>query len=363
MIYFELVGLANENLYVVPNYLNCNKWTEDFLNLNEMLGVMDTNKVLLIGDLNARIGTLEAVLCYQNRFRSSKDIVVNGEGRKLLDLCNAYGLSVVNGCTESDLDGNYTFIGGQGCSVVDYCLAGIDWDSIICNLLVYVCDYSDHLPLIIDCAFQLPANYETSVKNNLSPKLLWNKNNVNSYHNNTDAYLGSSETQLTLPQIDAIVSLSNVNNIRNLRKSFDPKKPWYDKECEFLRKQKLVWLNIWRKENVVFYLKEFHRVGKELKILCESKKHLYSTKLAARFCEARDSATFWKLAKSINGRKVNEKALVDATTFREHFNTLLNPSIDKISYAGPAPFIVIEELDREITMQELHAALKKAKGW
>ena len=56
--------------------------------------------------------------------RSSKDKIINANGRKLLDLCKLNALRIANGRPGSDRGvGKYTYVGSTGRSVIDYVIA------------------------------------------------------------------------------------------------------------------------------------------------------------------------------------------------------------------------------------------------
>ncbi|KAJ7073919.1 hypothetical protein C8F01DRAFT_1098690 [Mycena amicta] len=80
------------------------------------------------GDLNGRVGA-RCPHCEEHPPRIADDLVENNQGRWLIDLCNKYGLRMVNGCTT--IPGNhhgFTFFGrvdntsDKGKSTVDYVL-------------------------------------------------------------------------------------------------------------------------------------------------------------------------------------------------------------------------------------------------
>ena len=81
-------------------------------------------KCLLIGDLNARIGTLGGKFedAQGDRLpRNTKDLVKNKEGENWIKLMDDYGLTVLNGNIEGDWAGEYTHIDYKSQSVIDYC--------------------------------------------------------------------------------------------------------------------------------------------------------------------------------------------------------------------------------------------------
>ena len=100
-------------------------------------GAMLSSDVMILGDLNARTGTLpDFVSGCPTSFhgpppvgtpRRSKDVVssgcVNAHGRALSALCRGTGMRIVNGRTSGDQHGEFTFQSMQGPSVIDYVVA------------------------------------------------------------------------------------------------------------------------------------------------------------------------------------------------------------------------------------------------
>ncbi|OXU31569.1 hypothetical protein TSAR_005090 [Trichomalopsis sarcophagae] len=72
--------------------------------------------------MNARTGTEGGRLDEEGmaEVRNSKDEKKNREGEEFVDRTKELGLSILNGITEGDEQGEYTYIGGAGCSVIDY---------------------------------------------------------------------------------------------------------------------------------------------------------------------------------------------------------------------------------------------------
>lgn len=78
------------------------------------------NESLIIGrDFNARIaGENDEEEWYIKR--RSKDRVTNSRGREILNLVAEIRGRILNGTTEGDKEGNYTYVGPRGGSVIDY---------------------------------------------------------------------------------------------------------------------------------------------------------------------------------------------------------------------------------------------------
>lgn len=104
------VKLGNERIFILPVYLNCNSWLQDFLNLESWCIENYQRKNIICGDLNGRIGQEQNLgeVCDEldvglfDYIRSSRDNVINANGRKLLEFFEDNDLIVLNGRSKSD---------------------------------------------------------------------------------------------------------------------------------------------------------------------------------------------------------------------------------------------------------------------
>lgn len=91
--------------------------------IEEVVEGGSAERLIIGGDFNAKIGE-EGMLCCEDERREeprrSKDKVKNAEGSKLLEMIEENGWEILNGNTEGDEEGELTFIGGKGNSVIDY---------------------------------------------------------------------------------------------------------------------------------------------------------------------------------------------------------------------------------------------------
>ncbi|XP_055842530.1 putative uncharacterized protein DDB_G0286901 [Episyrphus balteatus] len=118
---------TNCELYVLPTYLNCNKWEEDFQIYNRILQEFNTHNVVVIGDLNVQIGESQILMKEQTASlnvllkpkRNSKDKVLNNKGKRFTETCDDAGIVILNGRTQGDFEGNHTYISTMGCSAND----------------------------------------------------------------------------------------------------------------------------------------------------------------------------------------------------------------------------------------------------
>ena len=92
---------------------------------------------IITGDFNSRTGEIDKIVKeleeYKEVFddfdlpRKSRDKEVTVFGRRLIEFCKIYSIYIANGRIGNDKNiGNFTCIGLQGCSVIDYLMMSAD---------------------------------------------------------------------------------------------------------------------------------------------------------------------------------------------------------------------------------------------
>ena len=128
--------------------------------LADVMLSLDDVYILLCGDLNSRTANEFPISQSGNDVftrpveetptRCSEDTVLNSFGEKLLNICTTFGLNILNGVCNGDLQDRYTFISNSGNSVNDYFMVSEDLFALIqhdCRLCIMERIESDHLPL------------------------------------------------------------------------------------------------------------------------------------------------------------------------------------------------------------------------
>ena len=101
-----------------------------------------------------------------NSSRNSKDETVNARGAKFLEMCSDFGLIIIlNGRSNGDPDGNYTFCRASASDLV--CIS-LDAVSFLSNFWVLQETFSDHMPI----SLAIPVRKRIPVMN-LLPLLKW----------------------------------------------------------------------------------------------------------------------------------------------------------------------------------------------
>ena len=170
-----------ENVYICCSYVppsNSNIFNaENFDFFEEIESGLEKYKRLgkcfIVGDLNSRTAEVSDTLDLDmytaddemSKFvnippRVSKDIVIDRNGRRLIQLCQSTSSIIGNGRLGSDLNtGDFTYHSIHGSSVVDYCILNIDDFYCITGFWVLQPnEYSDHSGIAIN----LHGNYSSS---------------------------------------------------------------------------------------------------------------------------------------------------------------------------------------------------------
>lgn len=83
-------------------------------------------KLIIGGDFNARTEEQGSIAWNENEeeeeSRNSKDKIINRQGKDLLAHIEQQGLGIMNGNIRGDEEGEITFIGKKGSSVIDYAI-------------------------------------------------------------------------------------------------------------------------------------------------------------------------------------------------------------------------------------------------
>lgn len=108
-------------------------------------------RVIIGGDFNARTGEEggEGREESEEERRKSKYKKQNGEGRRLTKELDEMGWEILNGNIEGDREGEYTYVGGRGATVIDYAMVGGNTRKYIKEMVVECRVESDHQPIVV----------------------------------------------------------------------------------------------------------------------------------------------------------------------------------------------------------------------
>lgn len=225
---------------------------ETVKDLQQVIQSPENRRVLIGGDFNARIGD-EGTINWENSKREirrkTKDKIKNAEGRIMLELIEEEGWSILNGNLEGDEEGEWTYIGSSGNSVIDYGIVNAEAREEIENFVVEERIESDHLPIKIDIYSTESRKYTEDYQEETSTeRRIWTEEGKRNFAEKTE------EIFFTAQGIDEMVEeLTEKLNKAISRKTVKVRKwrmgtnKWWDKECTELKRITRRALKKWRK--------------------------------------------------------------------------------------------------------------------
>jgi len=364
--------INNESCYIFPKYINCNKWLADFEAFEHFLLDFHPTNFCVLGDLNARTGCChdldEQMLAnfpQVNHIRKSKDKITDSKGRKILDLFDTLGGFILNGRFAGDSEGDFTFCGSSGSSVIDYCVSSFSFLSYIHDFFIPTKEFSDHMPLVLKLSTPGP-DISSSKETQERVKLKWHESFKENFvktlvENRCHEYIYSDSS------IDQKVD-TLLDKIRTAtppviyRKPFCPKNEWFDEHCSNARRKMLGHLNLLRRYNLEVYRREYLRSRKHYFELCKDKKSSYKLNKINELCTVKNASDWWKSANSFKLQSQRSSSSLSAKDFAVHFCALLkaDPNARMISWCIPAT--IDPYLDAPFEIRELQMVLKKCKA-
>lgn len=364
-----VVKTTQSQFYIMPNYLNCNKWEEDYEKYNRFVQENNLQNILVIGDFNVRIGENQEIgseiaelNCHLTQTRKSKDKVVNKKGRRFLESCNEAGLVILNGRAQGDYEGNFTYVDNTGSSVNDLCGVSYGMLGQVGELVVEKQIYSDHMPLKLIVNVN---GYQSNEEMKLLPKLIWMKQNKETYKKKLEQNIQTrmekdSNQNWTAENITNMIK--EVVGVPKPIKKDTFKQKWFDAACLRARNNAFKWLNLWRKKSSIIARDIYLRANKQYKVLCALKRKTYYQELSLKLKNVKCTKDWWDLVNVLRTKKFLKGSDIKSNEFKYHFQSLLNPTLNASTINEElGTYNINSQLDGEITDLEIWAVLGKAK--
>ena len=337
--------------------------------------------MLFLGDFNCRTGTLADYYNFENNVpvleefenvfdhfcsqRISCDTTVSCSGRRLLEFCKDYSVYIVNGRVGQDKNvGNYTYIGPNGCSLIDYILASREVFESILDFCVDSRTESPHLPVWVQLPLKIKRHIERIshlMKSNSCPQAYSRSpRDIQAFIENiktnfTGSFLSSVMMKKEDLSEDINVIISNIvdklkcSAIHKTRSNISKTQPvWFDRECESLKNIKLRNLKQFRRIRSEEYLQAYINSRKTFKnIICEKKKIFHEKQLESLISCVADSKSFWSKLKIITCKgNPNRSVNITSQEWFIHFEQLFADVNQEDSEM--VENIVIENTDDEL---------------
>jgi len=352
--------LMVDNRVIVFAYLPPNTNNEDFRNfllkLVEFTVKYQHHDIVLMGDLNCRIGSSQNSIGSSQHTRISKENAVNTRGRILLKELGSINLNVLNGCVAGDSYGEFTYVCSNGASVIDLCLGNYNVLNKISNFKIVNLSYSRHFP--IQLKFKSKRITE-QLDCKSYKKIAWDSNKYEMFCSALLQSSSSSSSSNISEFIDmvynAAVSCELIKECKLNRNQTVRGPAWFNSECVQAEKQvqlKLKNLRKSKKNNSINFntaLTVYLNAKREYKSVEKLAKTAYYTNIQQKLRNSKDAKQFYNTLNMYRNNKNhnNPKVIIPIEEFNQ-------PEIEQINTK-------VEELDKSFTLEELDLAIRKIK--
>lgn len=305
---------------------------ECIMDINHQYGDLP---VLIFGDLNARtacrnsqiffdpIDCIEDMMSTVNEEerehfneRISKDLVTNAFGKYLLNVCNEFRLSIINGLKKFSYSPDFTYVSETGCSVIDLFVASHELldHCLLFKTVPMVESKHAAIELSLKCHFTKPKDCVVPNESVFFSKYQWDCNNTESFKEliRSDQFLFMMDDAMLLIEYDVNLALEKFNEclkyagesmLRKIHVGKKTNKKWFDKECSQCRFSLRQQLRKFNRTNTVEDRQRYTQNRREYKELIRLKKAQYKENFIDKLHGSlNDSKAFWNAIRSVRPR-------------------------------------------------------------
>ena len=233
---------SNKNVMVRKIELNNQIWSiitiysrgieEIIKQINEIIKDTEEGCVMVGGEYNARTGREGGVVRYEGKekcSRRSKDKIIYREGQLLIDDINEKGWMILNGCEEVEENGEWTYVGENGNSVIDYVIVNYEAYSKVIRLVVENRSESDHLPIMALIEGENERNDRTEVEEIM--KNIWTNEGIEYYQNKLGEWKSNKTINMDIwNAMKDQIRKARKTECRKVRKWFVGQRRWHNNE-------------------------------------------------------------------------------------------------------------------------------------
>ena len=379
---------------------------------NEIESFKISGEVILIGDLNGRVGTLKDNIQFDqslyipvgNDYKSdleiseriNKDKTINSRGKDVIDLCITSQLRILNGRTFGDLTGELTFY-KNGVSAIDLCLADENCVKDICFFTVNDLNrhLSDHCSISVmikaelseeisqPCnKFTLQAPYSWAensdqlfMKAALKPEI---QNYINNFVNELDDTNDINYMVKTCTDIFHKIANSSLKRKKLKHKlNKNDNSSWFDNELTHMRKVlRQFGRSVKNKIISKHDLDKLNFLSKQYKHVCKRKQKEHNNKLLEKLekIKSSDPKEGWETLKRLRNETSSNHGTnhIDPNNWLNHYKSLNNLKNDFINMKEKYSTKVnnlkssvetckAQTLNQPLTLEELNIAISNLK--
>jgi len=318
----------DKDLIVIGVYNNEN-WEIIKERIKEIVEENKDEFIVLGGDFNARIGDGENDEEGWGWRRESKDKTVNKRGRQFLDLVGEIGGNILNGTTNGDREGEFTYVSDRGCSVIDFVTVNDSCHEFVNSFKVENRVDSDHMPLVVEIEEEeeerrSEEEEEKEQREEKRSKICWDKEAIENYRKRTDTEWVRGEgdsIEEKWERLKAMVHEAMVKREVKIRKRKIGYKDWWDRSCTKKKRSVHRICKCWKNGKIRRDM--FIKARRELKELLAEKKKRKREEEEMDLRRIKNEAEVWKYINKKRGKREWIQNNIKKKDWENHFMELL----------------------------------------
>ncbi|OXA49180.1 Retrovirus-related Pol polyprotein from type-1 retrotransposable element R2 [Folsomia candida] len=312
-----------------------------------------SNNFILMGDCNARVGEFSAPPPEEHKdlTRKSSDKFTNKRGKLLIKSIIENGWNLINGCTISDQEGAYTFRNNNGSSTIDLAISSHPAAESIQDMEIVPTMSSCHdlmlLKIKTGCAEATQHIISKPVMEYIN-RIKWDPSLYDEFLDSFDRVIDNRPFTYSRLQQAAFTAAKNTKMLKSIplgpQNEINDAK-WYDEECRQKREELRRLIRVLRSKGPSDLTIDYIQAKCAYNRLKKSKQK-----------------DFWESINQFRPRKQNTNNNIKSSRWRQHFSTLFKKEASDPQYTTPPEGTENAEMDKNITCEEMVAAIQKLKS-
>ena len=280
--------------------------------IKRVIGEEEGGRLVIGGDFNARIGkeghmyiqeTMEEEIGNYKE-RKSKDGVKNGEGECLLRLVEDRGWHVANGNVAGDEEGEFTYVGARGATVIDYVILSTESVGEVDRFEVGDRIESDHQPL---CLYLKGGTISRRSREDRKKRkvIKWEEESIRKFKEGTrEMKYEKEELQDAWKELeDKVRGCLDTREVVWKGKELG-KHEWWDKQCRSEKRKVRSSYRRWRKGKIA--REEYLEMKKSFKRTCKEKREKKREEMMEEIRNVQTEAQLWRYINNNRRKKRQE---------------------------------------------------------
>jgi len=340
--------------------------------IDEFVGEEEEGNIIVGGDFNIRIGELGGRSIEEGGIeRYSKDKVIGNGGKQWAEWIMEKGWYILNGTIEGDWEGEYTYVGARGNSVIDYVAVNEGIRDRIRSFRIGEKIDSDHLPLeieIIDEEGRSPGQEQEKIEEKKEIEIIiWDKEAIQKYKERTeelskmeDQGVYDAETvEEKWEKVKRIVHGAMVRRkVRRWKKKEIGHKDWWDRSCTRKKREVKRAYRRWRKGKVG--RGRFLEEKAKFKELVERRQKEKREEDEEELKKIKSEVEIWRYINKKRGNKTKMENKIGKEEWRKHFMNLLDGAEIRVRMEERVEE-EIKDIEDMIEEEEIRTALRRMK--